>query len=687
MNLELSENEKIILRNDKVLHGGNFSLYIDTLILTNLNIVYIHKGILGNVKKIIKMPLNNIKIVDGKVEVIKGKNLTNDVPQLKINFKDNQESFEFASNRDKEIEKWINEIQKLVNTLNKSSKKNNKKSNENTDDKKQIIKVDNSENLIIFISAIIIVHICLLIMTNKIIPIIIDLIQVILLFLLYYNKKHKYNFSKKWIEKLIIIIVSISIIPSIYFSNNNVKLYDKSERYNWDEIIMAEYIPQPKSKYGKVISNSNKLLDMSIYEISNSKFIKYSKECKEKGFFKDVKESDTIFRGYNKQGYLIKLNYDKYNSKMNIRLEEPMKLSEIKWSESLKAKLIPLPNSKIGTIKADTEQEYVVYIGNMPFKKYNEYINECKEKGFVNEVIQEENKYTAKNKELYKIEIEYIGNDIICIKVYDKELVLNIELNSNYNFLFSTYDLKYKIDNNIVGEMKNGENKLVKAILKKGEYKLRVENKEDSNIFGEIIFNVDKNEDIKFNIYSHASEININKVKKEIPKPVQPSNPINNSVKNEENKIEPIKPKEENLEDKLESTFSRLKAQKALMVSLRNQISTDVFKEDRMTYDSSKFHNFSDIKGEQLRIEERGNWKAIDDKTWHIEGIVFKIVSYGTYMKVNADISTDGDNYIINNLEKTVSTNRNNFDYRNKESIVYNNNSSIYLKVPSGMIK
>lgn len=113
-NLSLQQNESIILQNDSVLHGGGMASYTDELYLTNLNIIYVSKGIFGKVKGIQKFPLNQVKVVNGQAQAILGKSSDNGSPELQIYFSNGQEAFQFQSGGKKEILKWVNNISQIL---------------------------------------------------------------------------------------------------------------------------------------------------------------------------------------------------------------------------------------------------------------------------------------------------------------------------------------------------------------------------------------------------------------------------------------------------------------------------------------------------------------------------------------------------------------------------------------------
>ena len=85
--------------------------YSDELILTNLNIIYVKKGIFGKIKNIEKFSIKEIKIYEGKAQCFLGKQ-TNGFPSLEIYFFDKQESFGFRKKT--EVMKWVKSINELL---------------------------------------------------------------------------------------------------------------------------------------------------------------------------------------------------------------------------------------------------------------------------------------------------------------------------------------------------------------------------------------------------------------------------------------------------------------------------------------------------------------------------------------------------------------------------------------------
>ena len=113
-NYDLMPNEAILLKQNSVAHGGVLSAYIHELVLTNKNLIFVNKGVLGNIKGIYKYPLNQIKMFNGMPQAIMGK-LGNGTASLVVYFINGQtEVFYFDGFNKTIIKKWIKAIRNTV---------------------------------------------------------------------------------------------------------------------------------------------------------------------------------------------------------------------------------------------------------------------------------------------------------------------------------------------------------------------------------------------------------------------------------------------------------------------------------------------------------------------------------------------------------------------------------------------
>ncbi|MCC8140802.1 MAG: hypothetical protein LIO67_10995 [Lachnospiraceae bacterium] len=109
----LESEEAIILQSSCVMHGGLMSAYTDEIILTNMNFIYVSKGIFGNVKNIMKYPLESIKVYQGIAQALVAKAQNGD-EALQINFEQGTEIYCFQNDPEEETEKWVNGINRII---------------------------------------------------------------------------------------------------------------------------------------------------------------------------------------------------------------------------------------------------------------------------------------------------------------------------------------------------------------------------------------------------------------------------------------------------------------------------------------------------------------------------------------------------------------------------------------------
>lgn len=112
-NYNLRPNEVVLLKEDRVLHGGRMATYTDELMLTNFNLIVTKKGMFGNAKGVLTFPVNQIKVHEGNAQAALGKTSSgNDA--LEVYFLNGQEQFGFATGGKKKVAEWISKIHYVV---------------------------------------------------------------------------------------------------------------------------------------------------------------------------------------------------------------------------------------------------------------------------------------------------------------------------------------------------------------------------------------------------------------------------------------------------------------------------------------------------------------------------------------------------------------------------------------------
>ncbi len=112
---QLQYNEGVVLQETSICYEPDkFSTaYTDELILTNLNLIHVRKGVFTGTKGIRYIPLNQVKVVGGKCQALVGK-ARNGSATLQIYTQQGTEEFAFQTKAKKNAGIWANEISRLV---------------------------------------------------------------------------------------------------------------------------------------------------------------------------------------------------------------------------------------------------------------------------------------------------------------------------------------------------------------------------------------------------------------------------------------------------------------------------------------------------------------------------------------------------------------------------------------------
>ncbi|KXT88323.1 hypothetical protein [Streptococcus oralis] len=109
MDYQLLPHEYMVMHDDHVSFGKSTGS-TDDLILTNLHLILIKKGFFGGKKGELKIPINQIKVFEGKPQVLVNKD--SGLKCLEVYYTGGQASFSFSNPKD--TDKWANNIIKLM---------------------------------------------------------------------------------------------------------------------------------------------------------------------------------------------------------------------------------------------------------------------------------------------------------------------------------------------------------------------------------------------------------------------------------------------------------------------------------------------------------------------------------------------------------------------------------------------
>lgn len=327
-------------------------------------------------------------------------------------------------------------------------------------------------------------------------------------------KKNVIKVPKTWIPLLAIILSFILIVP--YFSLFKVNIADY-EKYNWDEVVMADMLPTPESPYGEIISNSENYLAVYVTKTTQDEYSRYIEACKEKGFTIDTETTGSFFYAYNEQGYKLSLSYYDYNSEMHISLSAGTELGTLEWPNSKLAKMLPTPETTVGNIQKDDEKGFSAYLGDTTIDAFNAYVTACKDKGFTVDVNSTDKHFSAKNADGYKLSVEYQGNNVVYVSLAEPEYSVTIEVECVENLIFSKYDVDVYVDDSFEGTITHGDTETFELTLTKGTYTLKFVSDEDDEKDGEVTLHIYQNENLKYKISCNSSGVDVETIKGTTP--------------------------------------------------------------------------------------------------------------------------------------------------------------------------
>lgn len=211
------------------------------------------------------------------------------------------------------------------------------------------------------------------------------------------------------------IVALILAFPFLALMGNKSNTQDYKD-FDWNDIELHEFLPEPKSHSGEIITNTDESLYLGI-KASENEFDEYVKACKEMGYTVEANESKQLYSAFNSDGYDLSLIF--YDDHYSLNLDVPEKMGEIEWPDSGIAKMLPVPKSKTGKIKEDSSGDFSALVGDTSEDDFKAYVKGCKEKGFDIDYSNGDDYYNAKCSDGYELEIRYKALKIMEISLFE----------------------------------------------------------------------------------------------------------------------------------------------------------------------------------------------------------------------------------------------------------------------------
>lgn len=263
---------------------------------------------------------------------------------------------------------------------------------------------------------------------------IVDIACSVVIFVRMFKNKNKSETPKTALNGIsfVIALICVVIMLAVYgvesittaitaakdnAANEQEKQQAQSVTYEWPSVGLNQYLPIPPTEYGDIKTDDETRFNIEIYQVSSEDFEGYVKNCKEKGFTISTTKTDSVFYAYHAEQYKLDIFYWEDKETMDIFLDAPLKMSEIKWPDSKLVKQIPQPESLTGNIRRENSEYFGVYIANTTPEQYNEYVDRCIEAGFTIDYSRGDKTFHAYNKAGYYLVVEQQLFDKIYISI------------------------------------------------------------------------------------------------------------------------------------------------------------------------------------------------------------------------------------------------------------------------------
>lgn len=195
-----------------------------------------------------------------------------------------------------------------------------------------------------------------------------------------------------------------------------LSLVSCSAKLDWPDGKLGSMIPQIDGAKGEVSHESLDSLRITLENISESQYLEYVQECKNKGFSVDISEDNNSFVAFTEDGYKIDVSYLSREN-MWITVDAPIEMAEFNWPGSEIAKLLPKPSSNYGKIEWEAEYGFVIYVGNTTRSDYNDYVDAVYELGFTVDYSRGDDYFYADNAEGYSVSLKYEGFNTMFVRI------------------------------------------------------------------------------------------------------------------------------------------------------------------------------------------------------------------------------------------------------------------------------
>ena len=331
----------------------------------------------------------------------------------------------------------------------------------------------------------------------------------------YLKLKKGYFLPKNLLFKIFLIVIAVFSIISLIVSLVDIDV-DSSKKIVFSDLVLGDKIPKIEGK-GDIYSNSNENLDFYVNKIKPKEYYSYLKKCEDMGYVIDVEKTDDEYHAFSENGYKLNLSYSEYSKRLDIELTKNVEYDKFEWPETEFVQLIPSPKSNYGKIIVNENENFSIEVSKITIDNFKDYISQCKEKGFTEDIKQENKKFFAKNKDGYRLTVEYLGNNVIKISLSERLYKVNLKIDCTENIILNKYGIEVYIDDDYLGDIDHGSNDTYEIELSKGKHEVKIESSDDYeyDTDGKININVTGDSTLELEVTCNTENIKIKNKTKE----------------------------------------------------------------------------------------------------------------------------------------------------------------------------
>ncbi len=194
-------------------------------------------------------------------------------------------------------------------------------------------------------------------------------------------------------------------------------------RLEWPDTSLGNRLPGPPVKKGEITVETSDVLMADAFDATEKDYQRFVESCEKKGFIIDSSKEDYAFSAYDEDGYFIELRYWKDDKEINITVKASVEanFSEFSWPKSKIASSIPVPESNFGTVSWESENGFVIYVGETSKEDYNEYVDRCYDAGFTIDYSKGDDYFRGVNEDGYHLNVNYEGNQTMFVRMDTSE--------------------------------------------------------------------------------------------------------------------------------------------------------------------------------------------------------------------------------------------------------------------------